>query len=375
MSAIRDYHSQAMEFAELALVARMRGEHEHAGHLSRQALECELSAIGEMDATGVIEPTYSVLHRSAATLALDCSDPRSAERIVAKALTHDPPSEIAEELRDLMEQINFKRHLDLRGLALEEDELQMNLTGPGVGFGLVSSVDFISRIENASKILFRIVERRRDRPFREKGRPKKAVEDACEVFVSVPRAASFSVTLKLGRPMAQQRFPEFSETASIVDEFLDLMDLANSAKVEEIKERIPDPAYFRNFVALAKRVAPDGQAVRQVGLTAVRSGRERSIQLTRPAAAFQLPQADGQAIGPEVVTVHGVLRYADAMHDEGFIKVVEEGGAAHTVRVPEGMMTDIVRPMWDCVVSVTGRQKGRHITLEDIKEEEPGAKS
>lgn len=373
MNAVRDHHSRAMELAELAFIARMRGETEEAGRLFRQALEHELSAIREMNGVGRVEPTYSVLHRSAATLALDCDDPRSAERLVANALAHDPPPEIAQELRDLLEQINFRRHLDLRGVILDENELQMNLTGPAVGFGLVRSVDFSSRIENASRMICRTVERHRNMPFREKGRPRKAVQDDYEVFVSVPRAASFSVTLRLGRPIAQQRIPGFLDTASIVDELLELIDLANKAKMQEIRDRIPDPAYLRNFIALAKRLAPDGDNVRRVGFTVVRSGRQRSVEITRPAPEFPRLPVEGVEVRGEEVRVRGLLRYADATQSEtGLIKIVEEAGAvSHEVKVPEGMMADIVRPMWDCVVIVTGRREGRRIALEDIQEADP----
>jgi hypothetical protein len=31
-------------------------------------------------------------------------------------------------------------------------------------------------------------------------------------------------------------------------------------------------------------------------------------------------------------------------------------------------MSDIVKPMWDSIVIVTGRQEGRYIQLEDIQE-------
>jgi hypothetical protein len=48
------------------------------------------------------EPTRSVLHRSAATLALDCGEYREAERLVATALAGNPPEPIANELRDVL---------------------------------------------------------------------------------------------------------------------------------------------------------------------------------------------------------------------------------------------------------------------------------
>jgi hypothetical protein len=371
MSIIGDLHNKSMEFAELAFIARARGDLGGSIDLFRQALEFELAAIDKLEAAERIEPTYSVLHRSAGTLALDCNETRRAEQIVARALSQDPPPEIAEELRDLLEQIHFRRHLELRGVTLEEDEMQMNLAGRGVGFGVVNSDEFISRVNNSSNLIFRIVERRRKKPFRERGRPKKSIRDDFELFVSVPRAASFSVTLKLARPTDQLPLPGMLDTAAVIDEFMDLMDLVNRSKIPEIKERIPDPAYFRNFVALAKKMAPDGETVRQVGFTAIRGGSERFVEVTKPAKEFPPPSIEKLTVKSEMVEVKGVLRYADDTHgDSGLIKIVDkDSGAKHTINVPKGMMSDIVRPMWDSVVIIKGKREGRIIMLEDIQED------
>jgi hypothetical protein len=51
------------------------------------------------------EPTRSVLHRSAAALAVECGEAREAERLIAVALAGNPPEEIAEELRDLWQEL------------------------------------------------------------------------------------------------------------------------------------------------------------------------------------------------------------------------------------------------------------------------------
>ena len=51
------------------------------------------------------EPSRSVLHRSAASLAEQCGEFREAERLIAVALSGNPPEEIAEELRDLLQQV------------------------------------------------------------------------------------------------------------------------------------------------------------------------------------------------------------------------------------------------------------------------------
>jgi hypothetical protein len=110
-------HKQAMESAELALAARSRGDHERARRFFREAFDHERRAALQVIDDHAAEPTRSILLRSAAALALDCEETREAERLIALALSGDPPAEIAEELRDLLEQVGFSRHLETRGAA------------------------------------------------------------------------------------------------------------------------------------------------------------------------------------------------------------------------------------------------------------------
>ncbi len=100
MSKVSDLHNKAMEFADLADLERRRSNEERAAEFLEQALEFELAAIAELyDQDGL---TWSVLHRSAGWMALDCNRPRLAEQLACKALAGDPHPEIAEELRDLL---------------------------------------------------------------------------------------------------------------------------------------------------------------------------------------------------------------------------------------------------------------------------------
>jgi pyruvate-formate lyase-activating enzyme len=95
-------HRSAMSGSWAAMMAQKCGEREKARILFGQALADELAAIRAMEEAGPSEPSYSVLHRSAATLALDCGDPCEAERIAARGLAGEPPPEIAEELRGVL---------------------------------------------------------------------------------------------------------------------------------------------------------------------------------------------------------------------------------------------------------------------------------
>ena len=106
MSTLDALHDQAMEKAFFADLERRKGNEEQAVKLFKKALALERKAIAEM--TNTIEPTWSILHRSAGWLALDCNQPHLAEQLASKALDGDPPNEIAEELRDLQKQASFQ---------------------------------------------------------------------------------------------------------------------------------------------------------------------------------------------------------------------------------------------------------------------------
>ena len=371
MNSVNDLHKRAMEFADLGLRRRARGNAEESIEYFEQALHYELAAIDELDKTEAL--AWAVLHRSAGTLALDCRDFLQAEKIVATALAQEPHPEVAEELRDLLEQIYFQRHLDLKGITLQEDEIQLSLSGQEVGNGFVNVEEIYERISNSSKLIHRTVERKQDRPFRERGPALKAIRENYQTLVSVPRTGSFSVTLKFSRP--QLSFSGMLETTAIIDEFMDLLTLINSSHIIEIQKRIPDPAYLRNFFGLAKRIAPDGERISQVGFTAIRDGVQRSVGLTKsaeelpslPPEMLSSPQVALKQTPSEPIEIRGVLRHADAMSEDSNVIQVIDGNKRHTVQVPQGMMNDIVRPMWDSHVIIQGIDTGEHIMLEDIQ--------
>lgn len=124
MSQIQMLHQQAMDLAETAAVTRLRGATEQAAQLTRQAFEQEAQAAALIASTLDAEPTRSILHRSAASLAIECGEFRAAERLITTALSGNPPPEIAEELKDLFIQINLNQYLKRQGIALDIKELQ-----------------------------------------------------------------------------------------------------------------------------------------------------------------------------------------------------------------------------------------------------------
>jgi hypothetical protein len=105
MTEVSDLHREAMAFAEEAAIQRLRGNTDRAMSLFRRALEKERAAAALVEADWSLEPTRSVLHRSAASLAFECGELHEATLLIAAALSGSPPEEIAQELYELRQSV------------------------------------------------------------------------------------------------------------------------------------------------------------------------------------------------------------------------------------------------------------------------------
>jgi tetratricopeptide (TPR) repeat protein len=123
MNQVKDLHREAMRLVDEAESARRNGNLHLARERIRQAFEHERQAADLVAGDFSQEPTRSVLHQSAASLALDCGALREAERLIAEALSGEPPDEIAEELRDLLEQVYFGGKKGRRSLTRVSDPM------------------------------------------------------------------------------------------------------------------------------------------------------------------------------------------------------------------------------------------------------------
>ena len=279
MSLINASHTKAMDLAEEAVLARLAGDQEKFEKLSRDAWCHEVAAIKEL--TEHTEPLFSMLHRSAATLALDCGELRQAEKLTAAALAQEPPEFLAEELRDLLERANFERHLRLKGISLERGEIQFSLSGPAVGNGMMRHAEYHHRIWNAVRLFVRTAERLEKIPFRTRGRVAPVIADRYSVFVTAPRIGSVATTLRVGALSDRWVLPGMADPDTVVKEVMDCLQMLNANEDDAVESRITDFAYLKNFFELAKKIAPDGKNVRQVGLTSSTGDRTRTVSMMR----------------------------------------------------------------------------------------------
>jgi hypothetical protein len=160
---------------------------------------------------------------------------------------------------------------------------------------------------------------------------------------------------------------------------LDCLQLYTSGDESQLKERITEEAYYRNFVSLARTLQPDGTKVNMVGFTALRRGETKQVAMTEavrdtPALTSKdvLPGEKKKGKGDEdLVHLRGELQIANATKksstQSGEIEIVTEGNVRTKVVVPPGMMSDIVKPLWESQVEVTGTRKGKKVHLMQIR--------
>ena len=130
MTTTADFHKRAMELFDSALLlARQGGELDRSLELLKEALKIEMVAADSVVSAYHLEPTRSVLYRSAASIALRINDLRTAKRYVEEGLRGTAPPEIREELIELNEQI----------LTLEAEMRDYRLKGP-VGLTRVQKI-------------------------------------------------------------------------------------------------------------------------------------------------------------------------------------------------------------------------------------------
>ena len=369
---ILNLHDEAMENADHAFFARRDGNHEAFLRYSRIAYEKEKEAALLIESQES-EPTRSVLHRSAAALAFDCGEYRDAEKLIFCAFAGNPPEEIADELRELYDKVKFARNLQLNNIVLREDELHVSLQGDAIGHGIAPRKPIFSRITDIERLLQRMVSLKNGLAYSDQLAAR--VRDNYQLFLSGFSAGSFNISLKLGR--AHQ--PSLAGSGKFDDIFgvlIENVSLINQGRYDLLQANLREPAYYRNFVGLVKRIAPDGMTVSSVGIRAKIGNQIRHVSFERnkhELLDIPVPVAEqgdkSIELKNETRTITGILKYADAL-ESNQVRLLDESDTKWKITVPSGMMREVVKPHFEERVLVLGRairKRRNHLYLDHIE--------
>ena len=111
MKDITQLHNDAMDLAGEMMVARFQGDADKEQMLAHQAFEKAREAADAIAPELALEPTRSVIHRSAVALAIDANEQEEATRLLIAARQGQPPEAIEQDLKNLEGKIYPKHRL------------------------------------------------------------------------------------------------------------------------------------------------------------------------------------------------------------------------------------------------------------------------
>jgi hypothetical protein len=103
MNSVREYHNEAIRYAQLAMAALHKGDSEDHNQLVRSAMTFEKNAANLVPDDKSSEPTRSILYRSAASFAYQAGEYEEAERLVFKGMSGYPPLPIKQQLLEVQQ--------------------------------------------------------------------------------------------------------------------------------------------------------------------------------------------------------------------------------------------------------------------------------
>lgn len=366
---IRILHNEVMDLADRADLCKLRKEFEESIKLYTLAYKKEKEIAIYARKNHIGEPSESVLIRSAASLAYSAKLYREAEKMISYGLLGEPPFEIAEELRDLLEMVNFERHMQVKGVELQEGEIQLVISGKGVSHGIARSEEVLGRINNFVRLTERTIERTAGKPFRRSGKVSKDLKQYCDSYISVPRAASLAFTVKFSKDL-NTPLQGFNSLEHVIEDITTNIALIDDDNMEALKANIPDESYRSNFIALTKELAPDGENVSLFGITTMNNGIQKMTSLQKDRKSMiESIKKDIENYEPksarkksELTEIKGMLTAADAIGQK--VKIYVDDSAIQLL-VPAGL-SDIVKSYWESEVSVRYRTKSGKRYLETI---------
>lgn len=348
MASVRQYHQDSMKYLSSAKAYELSGDQEKSNDLMRRSLELETLAAKSVPESDKTEPTRSILFRSAASIALQLKEYDLSISLISNALVGNPPEEIKEELLKLFENVRYERSLAQKKTKLDKHSLLFSLSGRTVGYGFTRSSAFLERLNFLIKLLHRISERLQSVPYRASGRPSSS-SSFFEPVLGAPGGGSFSITLRMETPIGGQ-MSLILKPEMIFEDVVKNISLVNSNEINALKKRIPDEMYFDNFLAMSKKIAPDGKNIESVAL----STNTEAVIFVRPEYNIHFQRKIVEIKDEEIpFDKIGILDFASNRKDDKKVGISVGENESYDIEIVAGL-DDIVVEYWRREVRVTG---------------------
>ena len=262
------------------------------------------------------------------------------------------------ELRELLIVVGDERLL-MTNLArrYSGESITVSLRGGEIGAG-TGPLDLI--LEKASgfrSLLYRAAEWVGQFPMRHQGAPSKEVLELVQARATEPAAGSYRLEIKLTEPIQPNLFePPRVAPTELSDRLFDFLRCLSRGTPEELEAVVPQPDYRKALLQLTRNIVPRGRRIQEVGVYRKKLDRLESVYLTDalpPRIRASIPR--DEVPSEEHAVVQGTLR---ALHlDRNWLELALEDGTHMTCDTVPEMLDDVVGPMVNHQVHVTGRRR------------------
>jgi hypothetical protein len=360
MTTVRELHDRAMKLAERFLDGRRAGATDQDSHrLAAEAYAAELDAATLAFERDTSPTTRMILLRSAAHLAREARQWASGLDLAIRALGAEDMRSNRTELLRILDTLRTYEHLATDGVELSDSEVQLALAGPEAAPGFARAEEVNRRINNVRKLLVRNNMRRLGLPFDSPVQKTRLFREAFTPYVSVPRAASYAITMRFGvheqteLPLGNaDRLPHPSVPEALEELIRTAKEYVRGGPAA-ISKIIQNEDYAKATTSLLRDLSPDVVRVQTVGLTIVRNGRADPIALPSRKSfdatrAGGMPSAtDNQALPPtELVVIGRLLEGSAKKPNREWATIVEDSSRAIHVQYDEASHGDIIDGYW-----------------------------
>ena len=362
MNTIMEYHTKAMDFVSQAVTGVERGniDDEQRLELFSEALKWKTKSIEELDKFSVDDLTYSVMHRGAANIALECGEFDVAMHFAAKPFARSAHPDIADQLHNIMSKVNIKRAKLIIEGPIEDDELQMNLFGKALQNGRVPWEYVNSRVDASIEMIKDVI---------------KVPTDRYPIRVAPPVVGSFAMKICLLRssndPVA---IGDLDPIRGYIQQFMDNVEIIDGVTPKLLYQKFPDSTQRSSFLSVARKLAPDGRDVSHLGYTVTDSKRlHRTVAINTTRSRLPtLHEVEEDESPPEEGEFFGKLLFADASKgNRREIRLVNRN-ETHSIELPnEYSIDEIVSRYWARLVRIQGTKVGKKISMNNIDLAQP----
>jgi hypothetical protein len=363
-------HRGAEVLSAAAADALAAGRSKEALELYAHAARAEDAALSEVAPNKT--RTRSILALSVVSLLykaqlLAAAEIRAFQLLGAGGLEEWANRKLGELLQVISDESAIATSLHLR---YSGESITVALRGGEIGSGTGPLDLILEKAAGLQTLLYRFAEWVGDYPLRMRGSPPKELMDLIQARASEPVPGSYRLEIRLTEPLQTDLFvaPRVQPRA-VIDAMFEFLTKLTEGVPGQLEILVPRTDYRKALLQLTRSVAPTGKRLKEIGIYRRVDDRLQSVHLTDALPSRirdTLPHEEERVSEPRGA-MRGVLR---ALHlDRNWLELSTTGGQRVRCDTVHDMLDDVVGPMVNREVVVSGRMRLHGVTRRLLVEE------